>query len=367
MPAALADPPKPELPSLRAVRSRLSGRTAARCGRGVVALVAGLVALAPVVAGADPVTLRLATIAPEGTAWARELGAFAREVASTTNGALRIKIYYAGIAGDEFTVLERIKRDQLDGIVGSEICLHVSPSMRVTRIVGLFQSREESQYVMTRLKPTIDAEFLRAGFSNLGEATLGPEVLFTRQPVRDLGELRKTTLWIWDLDDALRDQGAQLGLHVVPRPIEQAARAYDESVVDGFIAIPTGALAWQWSAQARYLEDLRVSFRTGCLVFASRAFDALPIESQQQLRSASAKLRARIEDLGRRQDDELLGGLLARQGLQNVAVSERFRSEFFDAAREARTRRPSGVVPAPLVQTVLSWLADYRAEHSPAR
>jgi TRAP-type C4-dicarboxylate transport system substrate-binding protein len=286
-------------------------------------------------------------------------------VAAATNGTVRFKIYYAGIAGDEFTVVERVKRDQLDGVIGSEICLHISPSMKVTRIVGLFQSRAETAYVMTRLKPVLDAEFLRAGFINMGEATLGPEVIFSRRPVHDLVELRQLPLWVWDLDTSLRAQVGPLGLKVVPRPIEAAAKAYDDSAIDGFISIPTAGLAWQWSAQAKYLEDLRISYRTGCVFFASRAFDSLPIEAQQQLRAASGKLRGRIEDLGRQQDDALLGGLLAKQGLQNVPVSDRFRSEFFDAAREARTRHPSSVVPETLLQTVLSWLADYRAEHAP--
>src|SRR5262249_29590784 len=151
-----------------------------------------------------------------------------------------------------------------------------------------------------------------------GEATLGPEVLFTRRPVRDLGELRKTPLWIWDLDKSLFQQARLLGLTLVPRPIEGAAKAYDDGVTDGFVAIPTGALAWQWSSQAKYLEDLRVSYRAGCVFFASRAFDSLPIEAQKELRAASAKLRVRIDEIGREQDDALLGGLLAKQGLKSV-------------------------------------------------
>jgi TRAP-type C4-dicarboxylate transport system substrate-binding protein len=315
-------------------------------------------------ARAETATLRLATIAPEGSAWARELAAYARDVQSGTQGAVRIKIYYSGIAGDEFTVLDRIKRDQLDGAVASESCMHLAPSMKVTRIVGLFQHRAESAYVMTRLKPLLDKEFLESGFVNMGEATLGPEVLFTRQPVRTLAELRATPLWVWDLDESLRMQAQAMGLKIVPRPIESATRAYDEHATDGFIAVPTATLAFQWSAQAHYLEDLRFSYRNGCVFYASRAFDALPIDAQRYIRSANAKLRARIEDLGRVQDNQLLGGLFERQGLKTVPVSARFLSEFFDLARDVRTRLDDRVVDKRLIQQVLAWLADYRAEHN---
>ena len=108
---------------------------------------------------------------------------------------------------------------------------------------------------------------------------------------------------------------------------------------------------------------LRLSYRNGCLIYSSRAFDALGIEQQRIVRAAGAKLRARMDDLSARQDEALLGGLFARQGLALVPVSEQFRFEFFDAARDTRQRLGTKVVPAALLDQVLSWLADYRAEH----
>ena len=102
-------------------------------------------------AHAEPVQLRLATIAPQGSAWAREFGAWARDIEAGTKGALRIKMYYSAIGGDEFTVLDRIKRDQLDGGIGSESCTRLGPSLKVTRIFGLFQTRDESFFVLSRL------------------------------------------------------------------------------------------------------------------------------------------------------------------------------------------------------------------------
>jgi TRAP-type C4-dicarboxylate transport system substrate-binding protein len=329
--------------------------------------VAAVLAVPATRVEADPITLRLATIAPAGTAWAREFGAYARDLEAGTHGAVRIKIYYSGIAGDEITVLDRIKRDQLDGAMGSESCMRLSPTLRVTRVFGLFQNREESGYVLTRLRQRIDEDFLKAGFIHLGEAALGPEVLFTRQPVHDMAELRKTALWMWDLDEALRAQAPALGLHVVPGSLESASHAYDEKKVDGFIAIPSAALAFQWSAQASYLEDVHLSYRNGCLFIASRAFDALPIDVQSYARSAAGKLRNRLDDLGKRQDDALLEGLFARQGLKAVPVSEHFRLELFNLAREVRGRIAGNLVSQKLLDQVMGWLADYRAEHQLAR
>ncbi|HWE29585.1 MAG TPA: TRAP transporter substrate-binding protein DctP, partial [Polyangia bacterium] len=297
----------------------------------------------------EPVTLRVATIAPEGTAWAREFHAWARDVDAGTGGAVRIKLYNGSIAGDEFTVLDRIKRDQLDGAISSESCVRLGPSLRVTRIFGLFQSRDEAVYVLGRLETRVDAEFLRAGFIHLGDVTIGPEVLFTREPVRSLDELRRTRLWIWDDDPALRLQAPALGLVVVPKPIAAAAAAYDDKSVDGFISMPSAALAFQWSAQAHYLADLAVSYRNGCAFFASRAFDALPLDAQRYVRTAAAELRARLDDLVRRQDNALIGGLFAHQGIKTVPVSERFRMDFYREAHEMRERLGARIAPPRLL------------------
>ena len=45
---------------------------------------------------ADPITLRLGTVAPEGSAWAREGQAFARDVERGTEGRVKVKLYFGG-------------------------------------------------------------------------------------------------------------------------------------------------------------------------------------------------------------------------------------------------------------------------------
>jgi hypothetical protein len=95
---------------------------------------------------------------------------------------------------------------------------------------------------------------------------------------------------------------------------------------------------------------------------ANRAFDALPHETQQLIRRAAAQGVAHIDALGRAQDDALLGGLFARQGLRTTDVSIAMRHQFFEAAQEAREQL-HGLVPAPLLLRVLQMLADYRQDH----
>jgi TRAP-type transport system periplasmic protein len=333
--------------------------------RALLVLFVPLLAASPAW-GEPPVvhTLRMATAAPEGTAWAREIRAMSREVEQLTHGTVRMKWYLGGIAGDEVQMGERIRRDQLDGVgSGGMLCARMAPSMRVFSVLGLFQDRSEATFVAGRLKPELDREFQKSGFVNLSEFTLGPQVLFTRQPVQSLADLKKARLWVWDLDEVQLKQLHEMGVPIVPTSVEEAARAYDTGKTDGFMAVVVAALAFQWSTQARYLTPLRFGVLTGCLIIANRAFDSLPLEAQQALRSISASTASRLELSGRQQDEALLGGLFSRHGLTYVRVSDHFRSEFLEAAASAREHLGGALVPQPLLLKVTAWLADFRAEH----
>jgi TRAP-type C4-dicarboxylate transport system substrate-binding protein len=327
------------------------------------ALLAGGVA-AP--AGAEPIVLRFGTVAPDGTAWARIAKQTSAALDAATKGQVTSKWYFGGIAGDELQMLDRMRRDQLDAIVsGGMLCQKLSPAMRVMRMVGLFQTRDESAYVAGRLKAIFDEDSRKEGFVNLGDVGIGPDLLFSREPIRSMDDLRRKKVWTWSLDEVFTTTWPMLGVPLLPLPIEQAYRAYDERRIDGFIAVPTSALAFQWSTEARYVTDLRVSFLRACVLMTTRAFDPLPLEARNALLNSSAVGTTRLEELGRQQDEELLGGLFAKQGLKTVPASETFRADFYAQARAARDKiATSGkLVRQDLLQKVLTLLADYRAEH----
>jgi TRAP-type C4-dicarboxylate transport system substrate-binding protein len=332
----------------------------------LVHLIAAATLFATTAHADAPRVLRLATAAPDGTAWARQLKAVGDGIADETHGALKVKWYFGGIAGDEVETADRMAKGQLDGVAsGGPLCARIAPTMRVLGMPGLFQSREEAAYVMHVLRPTLADEAQKAGFALLITSGLGPVVIFSRKPIRNIGELHATRLWTWDLNEVEVVAERAMGFNIAPSGLLSASRAYASGAVDGFFSVPGATLAFQWSTQAKYFTDLRTGFLTACVVVSNRVFDKLPIEQQNIVRQEFAKGDARFEDLGRRMDDELLSGLFAKQGMVPVPVSETFRSQFFDAARKAR-EQVAELVPQPLIARVLQMLVDYRAAHETA-
>ncbi len=338
-----------------------------RCARATL-IALGLVTLVARPAAAEPEhTLRISSIAPDGTAYARELRGLAAEALAQTQGRVRVKTYFGAVAGAEHDAWERVLRGQLDGVASAAmLCEELSPTMRVMRMPGLFRSREEAVAVLTRLKPLADREFEHAGARNLGGVMMGPVILFTREPVRTLAEIRRHTYWIWDADPVMTPVYPVLGLSVLPLPINEAARAFEQKRHDGFVATPAAALAFQWSTLTRYYEPLPIAYLVGCLVVANRAFDELSLSDQQALSAAAAKTIVRIDGVGRDMDAELLGGLFEKQGLHPVPVTRTLQIEYDVTAARARAELMAHHrIDPELIARVEQMLAEIRAQQPP--
>lgn len=329
-------------------------------------IIAALLAARDVRAEDKPTVLRIATVAPEGSGWAREIATFVRGVDTRTKGAVKVKIYYGAKAGNELEVKQRIEKGQLDGTLsGGMFCGEVMPSMKVLRVPGVFQDRGEANYVASQIAPRLVKEAAANGYAMLGTAPLGASTIFSRVPVKTIDELRKLKTWRWDLDEVAITLNKVMGFTIMPMGLEAASPAFEQGKIDAMYAIPAAALAFQWYAQTTYIIDLPGDYLIGCLVLRSKALDKLVEKHREAFRSEGAALAIRINDLTRRQDAELVGskGVFGRQGNKLVPVSPKLRAEVFEAARQARDKLDERLVPKELIKEVLTMLADYRGEH----
>ena len=303
---------------------------------------------APARAADTPPPLRMGTLVPDGTAWARELKAFAREI---DDGAhLRVKFYWGGIAGDEREIVARIKRGQLDGAAGAAMCTDLAPSLQATRLQGIFPSRDVHEKLVRKI-PNIDEEFKKAGFVNLGVGGLGPSIVFTKHPVTSWAELKKLRLWRWELDPVAWQQDRMMGMTVVPGSVDGGAAMFDAGKIDGFVALAASALAFQWQSRAPNILPLEMDYLNACVILSLSTFEALPIETQQTIRAAGAKLQLRMELVGRDTDRVVISGTLTGSGVHATPVPAATRDAFFSAARATRAKAAAeGHVPAPALQ-----------------
>ena len=94
-------------------------------------------------------TLKIATIAPEGTTWMKEFRAAAAEIAERTEGRVKIKFYPGGVMGSGDSIYQKIRVGQLQGgaFTGAEL-ERVYSGVNVYSLPMLFHSYDEVAYVL---------------------------------------------------------------------------------------------------------------------------------------------------------------------------------------------------------------------------
>jgi TRAP-type transport system periplasmic protein len=333
--------------------------------RAAAAVVAFFCALSA--ASAETHVLRIATAAPDGSAWARELKAVTRDLETASHGELSLKWYFGSIAGTELEVEDRIRRKQLDGIAsGGMLCMRLAPTMRIARIPGLFQSREEVMQVLGRLHTEIEGEMRLRGFVSLGWSGFGFDAVFSRAPVASMADLRNGKFWLWSLDPVWQSFAREMGISFVVSEPNEASAAFRDQALAGMIADPSVALAFQWSTETRYFTPLDASFLPVCVMMSTAAYDELEPEAREQLRAASAKMLARVNIVTEDADRALVNGLFERQGLHRVPVSPEFKRAFIEEAQRARHALGDRLVPVALLDRVDAILAELRGRASHA-
>ncbi len=325
--------------------------------RPCLASVAVAVALAQVAPAAGQTTLKIATLAPEGSAWMRLFHAWKDKVEARTDGRVKVRFYAGGAQGDERDVLRKIRLGQLAGGAVTGIGLSsISPEARALEI-----ARTDEQ--LDGLRAVLDADIRRRleekGWILVGWGDVGPVHLFSRRPVKTLDDLRGTKLWLWSDDPISRELFAALGVHGVPLGVPEVLPGLATGQIDAFFGSPLSTLALQWGAHARAMSAITVSQATGATVLAKKVWDALAPADRQILAEEAAVMQAQVLRQVRADNDKALAALQA-QGMVVVAPSPEL-ARALDEASEAIARAHAGDVGKAFADKVQKLVDDYRA------
>ena len=145
--------------------------------------------------------LKIATLAPENSAWDKVFKRFEKEVETATSGTLDLKVYNGGVQGDEEVVVRKMKSGQLDGAALTAVGLSkIVPNALVLQLPGLFTSYKELDYVRKKMNDELTAEFDKQGYVFLGWGDVGFAYIFSNTPIEKPEDLQKAKMWAWSAD-----------------------------------------------------------------------------------------------------------------------------------------------------------------------
>ena len=132
-----------------------------------LAIALALLATAPTMALAQQV-IKIATVAPDGSAWMRELRTAAAEVQAGTQGRVNIKYYPGGVMGSDTVVLRKMRLGQLQGgVLTSSELAQVYPDAAVYSLPFLFDNWAQVEKARTVVDPILAKGFQGKGMHML--------------------------------------------------------------------------------------------------------------------------------------------------------------------------------------------------------
>lgn len=284
----------------------------------------------------EPRVIKVATLAPEGSAWMNLFHGWARDVESHSQGSIKIKFYAGGVAGDERDQVRKLRLGQLGGAALTSIGLGLIQSeVRVLEVPMLITSWDELDFVRRELDAELRAKFAEKGYVLLNWGDVGPIHLFSNIPVRSRADLLKTRLWEWVDDPMSRAMFKRIGVRGIPLGAPDVLPALSTGMVDAAFGTPLAVLALQWHGKVKYMSAMQMGFALGATVIIKRELDRLTPAQQQILLTDSKALEQKLMQQVRSENDRALASL-KKTGLTVVDSPPEMQAELTALARPLR-------------------------------
>jgi len=279
--------------------------------RVLLGLVLGIFA-----AGGQAATIiKIATVAPDGTAWMREMRAGADAVKKRTEDRVEIKYYPGGVMGDEPSVLRKIKIGQLQGgaFTGGEFS-QTNKDAQIYSLPFLFKNLEEVDKVRVQLDPQLKKTFESVGFEAVAISGGGFAYLMSVRDVKSKDDLKAAKVWVPQGDRIAEVAIKAAGVTPISLPLADVYTSLQTGLIDTVANTPAGAIAFQWHTKVKHMFDLPLTYVVGILLIDKKVFDALSAEDRKAVNEELGTAFARLEKINR-DDNVQARGALEKQGI----------------------------------------------------
>jgi len=330
--------------------------------------VMGVAAAAAVLIGAAGAAQaeewRIATLAPDGSAWMKILGRGAEELSKATTGRVSIKYYPGGVQGDEKDVVAKMQLGQLDGGAFTTIGLSmVDESIRVIELPMLFKNVEEMDYVRKKMWPTFQARFEKKGY-RLGEpGDVGFLYFYSANPIKSIEDLTRAKVWLWGEDKIVKAMFRKMGVNGVPMGVPDVLPALNTGRINACYASPLAAVALQWYTKVKYSTSMPMAYGIGSTIVRKAVWEKMSAEDKvvadKVFRIQAQKLRKVV-----RQDNERAFKAVTRAGVKVIETPATMVAEFEKRSQEVWQEMAGKIYSKEDLALVLKYRDEFRAKQA---
>ena len=298
-------------------------------------------------------TLKIATVAPDGTTWMQELRKGGDKIAERTAGRVKLRFFPGGVMGNDKSVLRKIRINQLQGgVIISGGLTEIYPDVALYNIPFIFRSYDEADYVRKRMDPLLLKGLAEHGFVSFGFSEGGFAYLMSNRPIHSIDDLKGRKMWVPEDDRLSRIVFDAIDVTPIPLPLTDVLTGLQTGLIDTVASSAIGAIALQWHTQIKYLVDEPLVYLYAALVIDSKAFQRISDTDQAIVRQVMEAVFQRLNRQNRSDDAEARRALKA-QGIVFVDPSENSRQREAEIRTEAERRLlQEHILSSALLQTL---------------
>lgn len=308
------------------------------------------------------VTLKIATIVPDGTNWMKLMRGGAKEIKQRTDGRVKFKFYPGGVMGSAQSVLRKIRIRQLHGGAFLSTGLsHIYSNIQIYGLPFLFRSFAEVDYVRSRMDHKLMAGLEQQGMVGLGISEGGFGYVMCQEPMRSFDDLRDHKVWIPEGDVITRTVFEEAEINPIPLPIADVYTGLQTGLIDTVANTSMGTIAFQWHTRISHITDVPLIYTVGILAVDKKAFGRLKKEDQQVVREVMLDVFSRMDKINR-DDNESARVALLKQGIKYVQLSDKELEKWKETGNRA-TRRlgENNVYSQQMYLEIKALLTEFRA------
>ena len=332
---------------------------------------AGRIAIGLILLGlmstASAQTIKLATIAPEGSSWMDSMRAGATEIKERTEGRVKFKFYGGGVQGNDKQVLRKMRIGQLHGgAFTSNGLIDVQKDSQLYALPMLFSNLEEVQFVRARMDDKLRGLIEQAGYVNFGFAGGGFARIMSNQPIANLNDLQGRKVWVPDGDRISYEAGKALGISPVIMPLTDVMTGLQTELIDTIMSPPAATIILQWNTQVSYITELPLSYIFAMIAVDKKYFDRIQPADQKIVREVMERIYEEFDQQGN-EDNQKAYKALIDNGMKPVTPDQGQIPEWRKVIQDSNHRLANeGAIDVRLLDELECYLAAFR-EGNPAK
>jgi len=312
-------------------------------------------------AKADDVTIKLGTLAPEGSSW----DLIMRDMGEEWKAAgVKLQIYPGGVLGDEPDIVSKMRIGQIQAGVMTVVGLaQIDKGVQALSIPFLCKDDAESDYVRSKLQPLLEKRLLAKGFKVLNWGEAGWIYFFGKKPILTPDDLRKMKFFVWGDDTDTMNLWKSAGFSPVPLSTTDILPNLQTGLINSFDTTPLSALSFQWFALAPHMTNIKWCPLIGATIVTTQAWDAIPADAKPALLKAAATAGKRFRTEIRAGNNKAIE-VMKTHGLIVHDVDDATYQLWAKLFQDSYPQISGTIVPSDVFDLAVKYRDEYRAKQA---